>query len=114
MNNIKILEEWLKEMDEHFKITHINNTKEREALRFIIQDYKELKTKLQEHICIEAHEQVKQLYVPKSKVKEKLNQVHEEYQKILESNMSLQDKNICTFQHGAMRTVLEELLKEGE
>lgn len=43
MNNIEILEDWLKEMDEHFKRTHINNTKEREALRFIIQEYKELK-----------------------------------------------------------------------
>ena len=50
MNNIEILEEWLKEMDEHFKSTHINNTKEREALRFIIQENKELKEKINKSI----------------------------------------------------------------
>lgn len=35
-----ILENWLKELNELFKNTYINNTKERKALEHILQDYK--------------------------------------------------------------------------
>lgn len=38
--DIKILENWLKELNELFKNTHINNTKERIALEHILSDYK--------------------------------------------------------------------------
>ena len=38
--NIKILENWLEELNELFKNTHINNTKERKALEYFISDYK--------------------------------------------------------------------------
>lgn len=38
--DIKILENWLKELNELFKNTHINNTKERKALEHILSDYK--------------------------------------------------------------------------
>ena len=41
--DIKILENWLKELNELFKNTHINNTKERKALEHILSDYKRLK-----------------------------------------------------------------------
>ncbi len=51
-------------------------------------------------------------YISKVKIREKLDQIYEEYQKILSSNRNLQEKNIATFQHNAMRTVLEELLEE--
>lgn len=47
-----------------------------------------------------------------NKIKEKLNQIYEEYQEILNSNRNLYEKNVATFQHNAMRTVLEELLEE--
>lgn len=40
--NIKILENWLEELNELFKNTHINNTKERKALEHILSDYKRL------------------------------------------------------------------------
>lgn len=39
----------------------------------LISRNKELEYKLREHICIQAHEQVKQLYIPKSKVREKID-----------------------------------------
>ncbi len=51
-------------------------------------------------------------FISKDKIKEKLDQIYEEYQKILSSNGNLQEKNIATFQYNAMRTVLEELLGE--
>ena len=38
--DIKILENWLEELNELFKNTHINNTKERKALEHILSDYK--------------------------------------------------------------------------
>ena len=51
--DIMILEDWLKELNELFKNTYINNTKERKALEHILSDYKrvlkeneELKNKL--------------------------------------------------------------------
>lgn len=38
--DIEILENWLKELNELFNKTHINNTKERKALEHILSDYK--------------------------------------------------------------------------
>lgn len=38
--DIKILENWLEELNELFKNTHINNTKERKALEHVLSDYK--------------------------------------------------------------------------
>ena len=42
------------------------------------KEIEELKYKVREHICIEAHEQVKQLYVTKAKIKEKIKELEEE------------------------------------
>lgn len=74
MNNIEILEKLLKQYEKFNESYGMNgyviDRKEIRAIKNIIQENKELKTKLQEHICIEAHDQVKQLYIPKSKVKE--------------------------------------------
>ena len=51
--DIKILENWLKELNELFKNTHINNTKERKALEHILSDYKKLQEEFREvdHEC---------------------------------------------------------------
>lgn len=38
--DIKILENWLEELNELFNKNHINNTKERNALHNILSDYK--------------------------------------------------------------------------
>ena len=42
-DNLKILENFLKEMDDIFQKTKINNTKERNALRELISEYKQQK-----------------------------------------------------------------------
>ena len=51
--DIKILENWLEELNELFKNTHINNTKERKALEHILSDYKKLQEEFREvdHEC---------------------------------------------------------------
>ena len=41
------------------------------------KEIEELKYKVREHICIEAHEQVKQLYVSKDKIKAKIKECRE-------------------------------------
>ena len=38
--DIKILENWLEELNELFNKTHVNNTRERKALEHILSDYK--------------------------------------------------------------------------
>ena len=43
-----------------------------------LKEIEKLKYKVREHICIEAHEQVKQLYVTKAKIKEKIKELEEE------------------------------------
>ena len=51
--DIKILETWLEELNELFNKTHINNTKERNALYNILSDYKKLQEEFNEvdHEC---------------------------------------------------------------
>lgn len=44
-DNLKILEKFLKEMDDIFQKTKINNTKERNALRELISEYKQQEQK---------------------------------------------------------------------
>lgn len=78
MSDIKILEERINFCKNNTECQEVLNqcfgctfeVEEIQAIKNIIAENKELKRKLQEHICIEAHEQVKQLYIPKSKVKE--------------------------------------------
>lgn len=71
----------------------------KEKNKSIVYNYESVVDKLEESIS-------------KNKIKEKLNQIYEEYQEILNSNRNLYEKNVATFQHNAMRTVLEELLEE--
>lgn len=44
-------------------------------IKYLLNENDNLLRKLQEKICIEAHEQVKQLYISKEKVKNKLKEV---------------------------------------
>ena len=108
MNNIEILEELLAEGFSAMCPL------EAEAIENLIKEYKELKEKQKEYEKQLDLDYVEENYIPKSKVKEKLEEIYKEYVAIMENEKrSLEDKNICAFQHGAMRTVLEELL-EGE
>lgn len=46
--DIKILEDWLKELDDFFEKTRINNTKERNALRNVLAERKQDKVRIKE------------------------------------------------------------------
>lgn len=81
MEDIKILEKLIEEYDApsggHIIPTELSYL-ERNAIENLIARNKELEYKLRQHISIEAHEQVKQLYIPKSKVKEKIEEINDE------------------------------------
>lgn len=53
IEDIEILETWLEELNELFNKTHINNTKERNALYNILSDYKKLQEEFKQvdHEC---------------------------------------------------------------
>ena len=72
----------------------------------------EIVKELKPRVRIDDTEYIERNFISKDKIKEKLNQIYEEYQEILNSNRNLYEKNVATFQHNAMRTVLEELLEE--
>lgn len=86
----------------------------RRQLACKIDRISELEYRLKQKICIEAHEQVKQLYISKDKIKNKLNEITDEYHNKILSNekLSLENININTQRYNAMRIVLEELLEE--
>lgn len=74
--DIKILEKLMEDGKEDFTDTRLSDC-EIKSIKNLIARYKELEYKLREHICIEAHEQVKQLYIPKSKVQERIAELQE-------------------------------------
>lgn len=63
IEDIKILERFLKEMDDIFQKTKINNTKERKALQNLLKNYERQKQINEEHQKIngELREKVKEL-----------------------------------------------------
>lgn len=50
--------------------------------------------------------------IPKYKIREKLNQEYEEYTNLMKAQQSVETKNIWTYQHNAIKGILEELLGE--
>lgn len=99
------------------------------ALRNLIARYKELEQEkekykklanenLRNEIIFREKEQpedvyIKQeMYIPKSKVQEKIEELDKEYFKMLsDGTLSLETKNINAHREDAMKTVLEELLE---
>lgn len=89
--NIKMLEDFL-EYNAFLKDANINDDirllwvymakNEFKAIEHLITRNRELEYKLREKINIEAHEQVQQLYIPKSKIKE----LKEKTYKLLDNN----------------------------
>lgn len=73
--------------------THISRDREIILLKKVIEkqqkEIEELKYKVKEHICIEAQEQVKQLYVPKDKIKAKIEEFKKVRDTILENEKEL-------------------------
>lgn len=85
VDSLEILENFLKEMDELYNKTLINNRKEREALRFVLNDYKRLKEELNKVVFKNASikigdkdlKDILKNYILKSKVKEKIKELDE-------------------------------------
>lgn len=99
--DIKILEEWLKQLNDLFDKTKINNIKERQALEHLIKEYRELEENNRQlekwlnyyklgdtaeefeelfgNVPINDIEKIKkyifQNYIPKSKTKEKIEEL---------------------------------------
>lgn len=109
MNNIEILEklkdeqydkETLKTIcvfyDEDFK-PYVLSTEEREALENLIKEYKELKEKISKYEKQLDLDYVEENYIPKSKVKEKIEEIKR-------NDYSSYDTCLC----------FQELLEEGE
>ena len=104
--NIKILENWLEELNELFKNTHINNTKERKALKYFLSDYKrvlkeneELKDKLldtlkgQKVIKEETPQYIKENYIPKKRIENIIDRIDYDIKKtkeIISKNTNVQ------------------------
>ena len=76
--DIKILENWLKELNELFKNTHINNTKERKALEHILSDYK--------RVLKETEELKKDYYNVINKIENKIDRFDYEFEKAKRQN----------------------------
>ena len=76
--DIKILENWLKELNELFKNTHINNTKERKALEHILSDYK--------RVLKENEELKKDYYNIINKIENKIDRFDYEFEKAKRQN----------------------------
>lgn len=70
-DDIKILEDWLKELDDFFEKTRINNTKERNALRNVLAEHNHNITRIKE---LEQKESILDKVIDKLKeIKRELN-----------------------------------------
>ena len=83
-DDVKVLENYLKELDNLFSRTNINNTKERNAIRNILSEREQDKARIKEleeknrmlalegsRVRLDLH--IKQNYIPKQKAKEILD-----------------------------------------
>lgn len=120
-----ILENWLKELNELFKNTHINNTKERKALEHILSDYKRVLE--MNKILLKENEELKESYmcaqacanmvfdkiIPVQKVKDKIEELNKKEKKELKG-MKGQDRYFVKQTYQNKRMILQELIKESE
>jgi len=155
MSNIeddaKVLKNYLKELDDLFSRTHINNTKERNAIRNILSEREQDKARIkeleeenmqkdlekigiEENIKADMKEIIERYYtaneecIPKQKVKDILNEIQEEYDKVQEQfdciwnkkskdnydRYKLQELSAMQQELGFILGKFEELLEEGE
>lgn len=110
VEDIEILENWLKELNELFNNTHINNTKERKALEHILSDYKRVleEFKQVDHECSRLEKKEVKLEKENARLKNKLQDItkgkkviEEETPQYIKENYILKDK-------------IEEILNETE
>lgn len=132
--DIKILEDWLKVLDDFFEKTRINNTKERNALRNALAERKQDKARIQEleEALLKVKDKNTTLFItcrnsiPKQKVKDLLTEIQEEYNKVQEQfdciwnkknkddyeRYKLQELSAMQQQLGFFIGKLEELLED--
>lgn len=75
--DMKILEQWLKELNILFQKTYINNTKERKALENLLNSYKELEEENKKYwklYCKKRDERVLNS-IPTSVIKDKIEEI---------------------------------------
>ena len=121
--DIKVLENWLKELDELFEKTKINNTKERTALRNLIADNKRLDkenqalfeaynfndTNLLARILKEYRKEILNS-IPKSKVREIIQKYYDVYEKEKEYRYTLDVED----EQKVLREIEQDILQEGD
>lgn len=116
--DIKILEEWLKELNEIFNKTHINNTKERKALEHLIKSYKELEEENKKNsISIICLQEELEDSIPKAKVMERIKQLNKGIEEFKEyvADSTGEEKQFYKKYLGQFvntRNELQELLKD--
>ena len=140
MSNIeddaKVLKNYLKELDDLFSRTHINNTKERNAIRNILSEREQDKARIKEleeenkrkDMFLQMAKEVIENSILKQKVKDIAKQILEEYNKVQEQfdciwnkkskdnydRYKLQELSAMQQELGFILGKFEELLEEGE
>ena len=112
MNNIEILEELINGAKE---FNQYNGNKYYKAIENLIKENKELK-EIRDSLLWQKNFDTKILdedYIPKSKVKEKIEELKKEEKQELKG-LKGQDRYFIKQIYQAKRIVLEELLEEGE
>ena len=134
--DIKILEDWLKVLDDFFEKTRINNTKERNALRNALAEREQDKARIKEleEALLKVKNKNVELFihyknsVPAQKVKDVLTEIQKEYNKVQEQfdciwnkkskddydRYKLQELSAMQQQLGFFIGKLEELLEESK
>ena len=126
---ILALQERQYEENGSLKLSSRNLITEMDELEEELSDYKKSYEELKEKVFkrdkelirleeyanknFERKDDVKVRYIPKDKIREKLNQEYEEYTNLMKAQQSVETKNIWTYQHNAIKGILEELLEEG-
>ena len=131
-DDVKVLENYLKELDNLFSRTNINNTKERNAIRNILSEREQDKARIKEleEDLYSANKIINEYLdgIPKQKVKDIAKQIQEEYDKVQEQfdciwdkkskdnydRYKLQELSAMQQELGFILGNFKELLEEGE
>ena len=82
-----------------------------EKVKQLEKEIEEMREELQMYVDVQNNDIHN--YISKDKIREKLNQINNEYSILLSNkSLSLEQQNINAQRHEAMRVVLEELLEE--
>ena len=113
--DIKILEEWLIQLNELFEKTKINNTKERKSLENLIKGYRELEKDLHEMTISNNHKKENWIhknclndYIRKSKIKEKIEDLNNYKSEFCQRVINHNEHTLTGF----VQNILQELMED--